>query len=366
MRHKLLVILGFIVVLTTLIAMTGAPVAATQTDDLLEGYAQLDNAQIYFSEDNGEASRFDRSARGLSRLGGLLQQLGADLYTLEWRRPIPADADLVVIAGPFDDLTSSQIVRLWMYLREGGRLLLLVDPPIARVRPLPAARGLFELTWNDLGIRGLDNMVATEGPLHTVAPPQEEPDEDAEGPTPTPPAEIETPTLLIDFTTTSLNASHPITADLQGEIGFFGARSLEVDSSISLSSSEAQALAFSPADYYGETRYDDYRNTGIAEYDETVDAVRGPQPLIAAAGEPASGMRVVLIGDRDFATNGGGLQTSPANSPSFLYPTNADLLLNSITWLLEADAVELSFPTPGPTSTPTVTPTAAPEEEEAD
>jgi len=76
----------------------------------------------------------------------------------------------------------------------------------------------------------------------------------------------------------------------------------------------------------------------------------------------ASGTRIVLIGDREFATNGGGFETSPPYSGAFLYPGNVRFMLNAIAWLLDAEPVagEVSFPEPGPTATPTLTPTPTP------
>src|SRR5690606_16743685 len=79
--------------------------------------------------------------------------------------------------------------------------------------------------------------------------------------------------------------------------------------------------------------------------------------LATAYENPDSEMRFVLVGDRDFAANGFGLQSSPPNTDSFSHPDNIRFLLNSITWLLGADSVEVSFPTPGPTATATLVPT---------
>ena len=68
------------------------------------------------------------------------------------------------------------------------------------------------------------------------------------------------------------------------------------------------------------------------------------------------------VGDREFATNGGGFETSPPYSGAFLYPGNVRFMLNAIAWLLDAEPVagEVSFPEPGPTATPTLTPTPTP------
>ena len=106
-------------------SMRTTPVEA---DDLLQNVPRLDGINIYFTESSGEASRFDRSDLGLSRFAGLLSQLGANLFTLEWRTGFPTDADLIVIAGPTSDLAPDQIARLWSYMNNKGRLLLLTNP----------------------------------------------------------------------------------------------------------------------------------------------------------------------------------------------------------------------------------------------
>ena len=69
---------------------------------------------------------------GLSRLAGLLELQGAELYTLEWRTGIPFDADLIIIAGPRSVLNAEQTAWLWAYLQDGGRLLLIADPVIGQ------------------------------------------------------------------------------------------------------------------------------------------------------------------------------------------------------------------------------------------
>jgi hypothetical protein len=355
MRRKAFWTVGLVALITILVVVNGLPVAAVQTDDVLAGRARLDAYKIYFTEANTEASRFDRSGTGLSRLAGLLERLGAQLYTLEWRNPIPPDVDLIVIAGPVRDLSADETARLWAYLHDNGRLLVLADPIINRTRAFPAEDGLFALTWVDMSVRGLENMIVKEGELHSV----EAPPDEVEAGTPTPtPWIVQMPILLADFVTTDLNREHPITQDLQGTLAFFGVRSLEVDETPQII--QAKALAFSLPDYYGETNLRDYATYGTSDYSTLEDTLRGTHPLAAASLDPDTGARIVVIGDREFATNGGGLQTSPPNSPSFVYPANVEFMLNAIAWLLDANQSEMTFPTPGPTGTATITPTVTP------
>jgi hypothetical protein len=360
MGQKLLV-LSLVAVIVLFTAAQAVSADQRGTDNFLSTQPSLDGYRIYFSESNNEASRFDRSAAGLSRLAGLLQLQGAELYTLEWRYGIPADASLVIIAGPVSDLNAEQVARLWIYLNDGGRLLLLTEPGIDRVRAFAEEKGLFELTWHDFGIRALDNVLVTEGAMQMVAlPPPNTENSDTATPAatdPTPaPEMVEAPILITDLVAATIDHSHPITSNLSGDLAFFGARAVEVDSSLQLA--EVTPLVFSGGEFYGETAYNDYRDSGYSTFNADEDTARGPMTLAAAARNPANGMRLVIIGDRDFATNGGGLRSSPPNSSSFVYQGNVEFLLNAIAWLLEAEPDAVEFPTPAPTSTalPTMTP----------
>jgi hypothetical protein len=361
MRRNILLYSSILLLIITLVAGSSAPsVSEVRADGLLQGLPGLDGKIVYFASSSSEANRYDRSEAGLSRFASLLHILGANLFTLDWQNGIPADADLIIIAGPTED-SQAEIAWLWSYLEHGGRLLLLVDP-LSRVHSMQ--RGLFELTWVDMGFRARDDIVATEGSVQTFSP---APAWTSEGePTSTPAPSFEAPSLLTEFTTSHL-AQHPITAGIESGLTFFGTRSIEVDETPSRSIT-VTSLVFSGSDFYGETAYQEYLSGYGAEYNIEEDTTRGTLVLAAAIENSATGSRTVLIGDREFATNGGGLQTSPPYSPSFLYPDNIRFLLNAVAWLVEAegDLVDIPFPTPGSTATPTSTlsPTPTPTSEE--
>jgi hypothetical protein len=359
MRRRTLPVLAVSLLIVVVVAMSVRPVSQARADALWQNEPRLEGYHIYFSESGGEASRFDRSDAGLSRLAGLLDLLGADLFTLEWRTGIPTDADLVVIAGPTKDLAPEQTAWLWAYLQGGGRLLLLADPPFGNVSGFSTRSGLMQLMWNDMGLLGQDDVLVLESSQSRLAAP---PPAQVRGgqPTSTPAPAVEVPVLVTDFLTSSLDEAHPITAGIQGGLAFFGARSLEVDSTPH--KAVVTSLVFSPSSFYGETDFRTYLDTGYVEYNIGTDTARASLAVAAAMEDATSGTRIVLIGDRDFATNGGGLQSSPPYSASFLYPGNVHFLLNAITWLLEVQSVsdQFSFPTPGPTVTPTITPSPTP------
>ena len=342
-----------------------------QADALLQDVPRLDGMNIYFTEAAGEASRFDRSEVGLSRFAGLLSQLGANLFTLEWRTGFPSDADLIVIAGPKSDFAPDQIARLWSYMNNKGRVLLLADANAGgRGGALRVSSGLFELMWSDMGIRARDDVLVTEGiePIYATPEPLATAEATAEAvaataevltEAPTPPAIVgQRPILISDFTTTNLNTTSPITTGLESNLAFFTARSLEVDASIQ--GYQVIPLVFTNEQFYGETDYAQYLSDGTFDFNIGKDTTRSALPVAAAFRNDSTNTRIVIVGDREFATNGAGLQTSPSNSAGFVYPDNARFLLNAVTWLLDQQPVDLAFPSPAPTGTATITPSPTP------
>ncbi len=356
MRQKILLAMAVLLTIA-LMFVSSWPGEVAQADNLLQGMPSLAGLNIYFTEAGGEASRFDRSYEGLSRFAGLLRKLGASLHTLEWRERFPEDADLLIIAGPTASLSPDEVARLWAYVNNNGRLLVLADPLIDGSRALNSTGGLFRLMWGDMGIRALNDVVVLEGsgiPARPLDGEEDGGDQILGG----------TDDAITDFVTTTINTEHPITRDIES-LAFFVARSLEVDASIQAFT--VTPLVFSNSSFYGETVYDDYLDgEAVIAYNIGDDTTRGPLALAAAFENPVSGTRVVLVGDREFATNGGGLNTSPPNSASFIYPDNARFLLNAVTWLLDVEPASVPFPTPAATATPTLTPSPTPTEAEGE
>ncbi|MEO8677933.1 MAG: Gldg family protein [Vicinamibacterales bacterium] len=100
--------------------------------------------KVYFTQGHGE-----KDTAGTERLGysGVAQALGGDNYGVEQLvlvqvKAVPADATVVVIAGPSTDFFPPEIDALKAYLAKGGKVLALLDPadkPGAPGQPLLAA-----------------------------------------------------------------------------------------------------------------------------------------------------------------------------------------------------------------------------------
>lgn len=84
---------------------------------------------IYWTIGHGE-NRFDEfGAFGMSDIARDVSQEGYRNLSIDLGddKPVPSDCASIVIAGPRDDFSRSELGRLDAYLREGGRLLVLLD-----------------------------------------------------------------------------------------------------------------------------------------------------------------------------------------------------------------------------------------------
>src|SRR5690606_30709825 len=104
-------------------------------------------------------------AAGASNLHQMLIDLGVDVQRITLNEAIPEEADLVVILGPLRRLYPAQVARLWVYLHQGGNLLLAVDPDnqnleTVNVRNQIRSSGLTALLDRAYGILIGDTFVA--------------------------------------------------------------------------------------------------------------------------------------------------------------------------------------------------------------
>lgn len=106
---------------------------------------------VYFTSGHGERSLDERGAEGLTRLAELLAESGYDARPLPLASvaTVPADARLVVLAGPRASLAPQESARLAAFVAGGGALLCLLDPLFSRsgiettgLEGLLGARGL--------------------------------------------------------------------------------------------------------------------------------------------------------------------------------------------------------------------------------
>lgn len=366
---KALALLITTVVLLGIIPALSSTTIPTYAQDL-SSMPDLSGLNIYFSEANSESSQFDRGEAGISRFAALLRLMGANTFTLEWRKGIPDNTDLIVIPNPGRDLSPDMVARLWAYLQNGGRVLLVVDAFDGRGTPTRIPVGLFDLLWNDIGLRARTDVVVVPGETTDV-----EIIETNDAGEVISQQTVESLTLSHAFLTSRTSNSHPIIDGLTtsnfatdengnapvnlSRFVFDGARSVELNGALA-TASITPLLFTDDAGMYGESDYATYLANQIAEYNIGADTPPGDLILAAAYEDSSIDSRMVLLSDGDFMTNGGGFITSPSYSGSFVYPLNVQFMIRSVAWLLERDITNIALPTPGPTATPTITPSPTP------
>jgi ABC-type uncharacterized transport system involved in gliding motility auxiliary subunit len=252
---------------------------------------------VCFVAGNGEHRIDDSDRDGYSRFKDLL---GKDNYEtkavdLLQKAEIPADCTVLVVGGPRNDYAQPQVDAIKKYVEDGGRALVLLDPPLKMGREEIAENAALDGLLSDWGVTPDKNLILDMNPIGQIA---------GLGPQ----------VALV----TSYD-SHPIVSEMKGSAtGFPLSRSLQVKnggktSVEKLFESSGSSLATSKLDS-PEVDISDPKNQ------------KGPLTLAAAGtyntGKENSQGRFVVVGSSDWAAN------------SFLpFNGNRDLALNAMNWL---------------------------------
>ncbi|MBN1287360.1 MAG: GldG family protein [Anaerolineae bacterium] len=262
--------------------------------------------KVYFVAGHGEYDPAGEEDNGMSVIDEALHDLfdieTAELNLLEGE--IPEDASGLVIAGAITRFLPAEVDLLAGYLADGGRLMLLADPPLPpdTQQFLDAEDPLVPLLWEQYGVRFREDVVISSANLDSPFEP------------------------FGDW----MSGDHPVTQNLRQRPPVFSlARSIEAAESRP-SGVLVLDLVRSRAEDLGETDFEKLLESPPAyRYDADVDM---PGPLLLAAavqnhiGE-ANETRIVLVGDSSFVTN---------EYSSF--PGNYILFLDAIDWLIDYSA----------------------------
>jgi ABC-type uncharacterized transport system involved in gliding motility auxiliary subunit len=252
--------------------------------------------KIYFVSGHGEHDPDGTGEDGMSQLRELLKRdnLEVSKATL-LSGSVPADCDLLVVAGPKTPLTDVEKGTLSGYLEKGGRALVLLDPVLAKQQ---RASGLEEFL-KAYGVLVNDDLV--------IDPARKLPFFDLSA------------VYVSDF------RAHPAVDGLQGLAVLLPvARSV---TTVSAPGATSTILLTTSDKGWGETNLDRLVGTGQAEKD--AKDTPGPVPLgVAAQSEKDKdkGWRLTVFGNSAFATN-----AQIANAG------NVNLALNAINWLAKQE-----------------------------
>jgi ABC-type uncharacterized transport system involved in gliding motility auxiliary subunit len=311
---------GITAVPTILIEYEGRTERTTQADEsgitnalkkAVEGKAK----KIYFVQGHGEKDPTSSEATGYKAAADFLVQDNFEVakLALPQEGKIPDDATALVVAGPTIDFFPPEVEAVKAFLKRGGKLLLMLDPPGPEDKQPPATLIALAREW---GIEvGTDIVVDISGVGRFIG-------TDASVPI-------------------ALPQPHTVTRDLGGAITAFPlARSVTpieggADGRYAQKIAETSQASWAEADIKG------LYQTRKPERDTTKGDRTGPISIAAAASAPASDAqppagappdaptpesRVIVVGDSDFASNryiGLGV--------------NKDLFLNSGNWLAQQE-----------------------------
>ena len=278
---------------------------------------------VYFLQGHGE---HDTAASARDGYSTIYQALGTENYktdtlALAQKPEVPANATVLVIAGPRTDLLQGEVDAIKQYLDRGGKLLVMLDPPDKNgQQPLTNLIALLK-EW---GIEaGNDIIVDTSGVGQLL------------GANEVTPVAVRYPT-------------HPIVDRFRVITAYPLARSIKPVQG-GTNGRTAQTFVESSPQSWGETNLTDLFGQKPVAFDKDKDvqgpvslaaavsvaapkaaaAAAGPKPADAktpAADAPKPETRVAAIGDSDFASNGWlGVQG------------NRDLFLNTVGWLSQQE-----------------------------
>ncbi len=288
--------------------------AATEQEltNALVKAVQGQEKKIYFVQGHGEKDTVSSERTGYSGVTSALRgdNFGVEKVVLAQQTAVPADAALLVVAGPRTDYLPAEIDLIRAYLGKGGKLLMLLDPP--EKTDSPPLTNLLALAhaWGvDVG----NNVVVDLNPAGRLL-----------GTGPSIPVAATYP-------------SHPINEKMQVLTAYPLARSVSPVSG-GVDGHTAQSIVETSQNSWAETDLKGLLTSGEARRDEASGDKPGPISLAAAvsaaapdAPAPGNGQskaetRVVVFGDSDFASNLAlGVQG------------NRDFFLNAVNWLAQQE-----------------------------
>jgi ABC-type uncharacterized transport system involved in gliding motility auxiliary subunit len=277
--------------------------------------------KVYFVTGHGEhdpASADERTGYNGAQQALERDNFSVDKLALVQVPDVPADASVVVVAGPTTDYLAPEIESLKRYLAKGGKALFMVDPP-DRTDATPLTN-LIALV-REWGMEVGENVIVDRSGIGQLL-----------GRGPGMPVATNYP-------------SHPITERFNVVSAFPLARSV---SPATGGSRTAQTIVETSPQSWAESDVKALAEQRAVTFDENTTDKQGPVSIAAAVTAPASDVpapaamppgqpapadeppkpetRVVAFGDSDFVSNDG-----------LGIPGNADLFLNTVNWLAQQE-----------------------------
>ncbi len=290
--------------------------------------------KAYFVQGHGERDTLGNERTGYASVVDVMKR---DNYTVDkivlaqTPEGVPADASVLVIAGPTTDYLKPEVDAIRTYLRKGGKALFMLDPAVGETaRPMPMIEALLKEWGITLGhdvvidASGMGKLLGADASVPVVA----------------------------------SYPQHPVTDNFDLLTAFPLAQSVKGEAGVELGMANTQNLLQTSERSWSEADVKSLISGGKVALDEAAGDQRGPITIAlslsmdapdfaataATSGKPSEGekpadeakpaadaakkpqMRLVVIGDSDFATNAAaGIQG------------NADLFVNMNNWLTQQE-----------------------------
>lgn len=289
--------------------------------------------KAYFVQGHGERDIVGNDRPGYA---SVVEALKRDNYTVDkivlaqTPEGVPADTSVLIIAGPTADYLKPEVDAIRTYLRKGGKALFMLDPPVGEsARTAPTLEALLKEWGISLGhdvvidISGMGQLLGTDASVPVVA----------------------------------TYPQHPVTDNFDLLTAFPLAQSVRGDAGVEMGTANTQNVINTGDRSWSESDVKSLAAGGKVSLDEKAGDHRGPitiglslsmdapdappsAPTGATGDKPADGakpadgekpapkpqMRIMVIGDSDFASNAAaGIQG------------NADLFVNMNNWLTQQE-----------------------------
>ena len=264
--------------------------------------------KVYFLQGHGEKQPNGTEREGYSALTAMLRR---DNYLVEplvlaQQKEVPADATVVVIAGPTSDLLPAEAEALRQYLAKAGKLMVLLDPPVGNQ---PAHLPNLDMLLTEWGVAVGNNVVvdvsgATNEPSIAVA------------------ATYPTHPINENFGTLTV---YPLARTIEPVTGGTSGRTPQTIVETSGGSwAESNLASLTTGVQMDEASGD---KAGPLSVGVAVSATADGDAAAPAAGDaPEPETRVVVFGDSDFGTN------AYAGVPG-----NPNFFANAVNWLAQQE-----------------------------
>lgn len=262
------------------------PRSESQERDMTEAISRLlisGTLTVYFDQSHEERDPLSGEPQGLSGINNGIRESGLITYPIQIselaanNQNIPENASALILARPTTDFNEAEIGVIDRYMQKGGALFIMADV-LYNQDAFLRYDGLFNhYLWEHFGIRALDAAIV---------------DEASHGQT------------QLDIVSAAIYPENDIARRLDQKNAptlFKLARPVEISNTPAESVPNGRVI-MSSQQSYGETDLKTLGETETYQYNEGQD-LPGPLTSVAWSYNRATGAKVLLIGDSDFATN---------------------------------------------------------------